>query len=80
MKISELDPTQIRRLAALAKCSPGSLRHVSQGRRGVSSEMAIRLERAARRMGLDLRRETMNTGCATCEFARNCRKVTKNVG
>lgn len=73
MKLSELTPAQLKRLAALAKTSYDSLRHVTAGRRGASSEMAIRIERAARRMKLDLRREDLNAGCAGCEFARKCR-------
>jgi len=74
MKLIDLTPLQRRRLAALAGCSEGALRHASAGRRGISSQMAIRLERAAKRMGLVLRREDMNAGCRSCEFARFCRR------
>jgi hypothetical protein len=74
MKLIDLTPLQRRRLAVLAGCSEGSLRHSSAGRRGISSQMAIRLERAARRMGIVLRREDMNAGCHACEFARQCRR------
>jgi plasmid maintenance system antidote protein VapI len=74
MKLIDLTPLQRRRLAALAGCSEGSLRHSSAGRRGISAHMAIRLERAAKRMGIELHREDMNAGCHTCEFARQCRK------
>jgi hypothetical protein len=74
MKLKDLTPLQRRRLAALTPCSEGALRHSSAGRRGISSLMAIRLERAARRMGLDIKREDMNSGCKVCEFARICRK------
>jgi len=75
MKLIDLDPTQLKRLAALAKTSYGSLRHVAAGRRGVSSEAAIRIERGAKRMGLDVRRESLNAGCEMCEFARDCRRT-----
>jgi plasmid maintenance system antidote protein VapI len=75
-KLADLDPTQIKRLAALAQCSPGALRHVQAGRRNMSAEMAIRVERAATRMRLDLRREDMNAGCEKCEFAKACRKLS----
>ena len=76
MKLIDLTPIQRRRLAALAGCSEGSLRHASAGRRGISSHMAIRLERAAKRMGVELHREDMNVGCKTCEFAKRCRKTS----
>lgn len=75
MTLSGLTPDQLRRLATLAQCSPASLRHVAAGRRSMSAEMAIRVERAAKRMRLDLRREDMNSGCAGCEFAKKCRKI-----
>ena len=74
MKLDALTPVQLKRLAPLAKTSYAHLRHVAAGRRGVSSEMAIRVERAAKRMKLDLRREDLNAGCAGCEFAKKCRK------
>jgi hypothetical protein len=75
MKLEDLTPTQLRRLAALTPCSEGSLRHASKGRRRLSSQMAIAVERAAKRMKLLLRREDMSTGCERCEFARACRKT-----
>lgn len=75
MKLPELTPDQLRRLAALAECSPASLRHVAAGRRSMSAEMAIRVERAGKRMRLDLRREDLNSGCGVCEFAKKCRKI-----
>jgi hypothetical protein len=74
MKLKDLTPAQRRRLAVLARCSEGALRHSSAGRRGISSQMAIRLERAARRMSIVLLREDMNAGCKVCEFAKTCRK------
>ena len=73
MKLSELTTAQLKRLAVLAKTSYDNLRHVRTGRRNMSSEMAIRIERAAKRMRLDVRREDLNSGCKGCEFARKCR-------
>lgn len=73
MNLRILTPTQLKRLAALAKTSYDSLRHVASGRRGASAEMAIRIERAAKRMRLDVRREELNSGCRGCEFAKKCR-------
>jgi DNA-binding transcriptional regulator YdaS (Cro superfamily) len=77
MNISDLSPKDRKRLAALAGVSEGSLRHVAHGRRHVSSTTAILLERAAKRMGIDLRREQMARGCDVCEFARACRKGSR---
>lgn len=74
MNLIDLTPTQLKRLAALAKTTYGTLRHVAAGRRGMSSEAAIRVERAAKRMGKDVRRETLNAGCESCEFAKACRR------
>lgn len=73
MNLIDLTPIQLRRLAKLAKTSYDTLRHAATGRRGVSSQAAIRIERAGHRMGLDLRREQMSAGCAKCEFAKACR-------
>lgn len=73
MKLTDLIPGQIKRLAALVGCNPDSLRHVKMGRRALSAEMAIKVEKAGRRLKLNLRREDMNSGCAKCEFARKCR-------
>lgn len=75
MNLIDFTPTQLKRLAALAKTTYGTLRHVAAGRRGMSSEAAIRVERAAKRMGKDVRRETLNAGCESCEFAKACRRA-----
>lgn len=75
MNLIDLTPTQLKRLAALAKTTYGTLRHVAAGRRGMSSEAAIRIERGAKRMGLDVRRESLNAGCEMCEFAKACRRA-----
>lgn len=75
MKLIDLTPKQLKRLAALAKTSYDSLRHAATGRRGLSAHAAVRLEHAGRRMKIDLRREDMNAGCKGCEFAKACRKV-----
>jgi transcriptional regulator with XRE-family HTH domain len=77
MKLTDLPPKIRNQLADKAGVSRGTLRHVAAGRRNVSSEAAITLERAAWRIGLDLRREDMARGCASCEFARRCRMKEK---
>jgi transcriptional regulator with XRE-family HTH domain len=74
MTLTDLPPKVRNQLADKAGVSRGTLRHVAAGRRNVSSEAAIVLEKAAKKMGLDLRREDMARGCQVCEFARRCRK------
>lgn len=74
MHLKDLTPAQRKRLAALAKTTDGSLRQM-QTRRRPSASMALRIERAAKRMGLDIRREDLAAGCDSCEFARACRKL-----
>lgn len=75
MKIEDLTTTQRKRIAALAKTSDGSLRHVQSGRRQASADMAIRVEAAARRIGLDIKRESLCAACGGCELARKARKI-----
>lgn len=80
MELKDCTPDQLSRIAALVSASTGrptsyaSLRHAAKGRRGVSADMAVAIESAAARLGLDLRREAMASACAGCEFARACRK------
>lgn len=74
MKLSQLTPTQVTRLARLLGTTVNALRHAVKGRRGVSAERAIAIERAAKRMGLDIRREGLSAACQGCEFAKACRK------
>jgi len=76
MKLQDLSPAQLRDLAKIAGCSAENLRHVISGRRGLSSQMAVRVEKAAKKLKprVLLKREDMNAGCAVCEFARACRK------
>ena len=76
IKITDLTANVLRKLSALSGISYDMLRHYASGRRGVKSLTAIRIERAARRLRLDIRREDLNNGCAQCEFARACRKNT----
>ena len=79
MTLSDCSPDQLRRVAALVSAAPGrpttysSLRHAAKGRRGVSADMALAIETAAAQIGLDIRRETLASACAGCEFARRCR-------
>lgn len=77
MKISDLTPDQVRELAPLVPTTPGSLRQNVENRRGTSAQRAIAIERAASKLGLDIRREQLNPGCKQCEFAKQCRKALK---
>lgn len=72
--IRRLTAEQLHKLSALTGISYDMLRHYARGRRGIKSLTAIRIERGARRLRLDIRREDLNSGCAQCEFARVCRK------
>lgn len=71
---SKLDMKQRARLSRLAGKTPGSMQHVVKGRRGISSELAVRLERAASKMKMEISRTDLNPTCGRCEFARACLK------
>lgn len=79
MKISDLTPEQVRELAALVPTTAGSLRQNVEQRRGASAQRAIAIERAASKLGLDIRRESLNPGCKQCEFAKQCRAAQRKV-
>ena len=74
INIRRLTPEQLRQLSTKSSISYDMLRHYARGRRGIKSLTAILIERAARKLGLDIRREDLNSGCAKCEFAKACRK------
>ena len=73
-KLIDLPASVLHKLSALTGISYDMLRHYASGRRGMKSLTAIKIERGARRLRIDLRREDLNDGCAQCEFARACRK------
>lgn len=73
-KLIDLPASVLHKLSALTGISYDMLRHYARGRRGIKSLTAIRIERGARRLRIDLRREDLNDGCAQCEFARACRR------
>lgn len=72
--VADLSVDELKKLAVLSKASYMTLRHFAAGRRQMSSTMAIEVERAGKRMGLNLPRELHANGCRRCEFARQCRK------
>lgn len=75
--IIDITPEQVRQLADLIPTSVNSLRHVVSGVHGVSALRAIEIEHAAAKIGLHIPRESLNSGCAKCEFAAACRKVAR---
>lgn len=77
MKLNQLTPEQIAELAPRVPTSRATLRQIATGRRGVSALKAIAIEHAAAEIGLDLRREVMNSGCKVCEFAKACRQMQR---
>lgn len=56
MKLTDLTIKQRKRVAKLAKTSDATLRNLQHGRRAASAEFAIRVEKAAKRAGIDLPR------------------------
>jgi hypothetical protein len=77
MTLSDLTPTQLARLAVEAGTSAKYLKHIIDGRRSASVNMAARLEAAGRRLRLALGRETMSADCRACPYLKACRKETK---
>jgi DNA-binding transcriptional regulator YdaS (Cro superfamily) len=71
MNLKDLLASQLKRIAALidGPTSYGALRQVVHGRRKMSAEMAIEVERAAKRIGLDVPREENCAACGGCEYA-----------
>ena len=62
--------------SAITGISYDMLRHYASGRRGMKSLTAIKIERGARKLRIDLRREDLNDGCAQCEFRTGLPQVS----
>jgi hypothetical protein len=77
MKLNQLSSEQREELAAVTDTNADSIRHLGKGRRGASAEMAIKLEKGAKKIGIPLLREDMCVGCGKCEFAKKARKESK---
>jgi DNA-binding transcriptional regulator YdaS (Cro superfamily) len=78
MKLTELNPKQRAQLAKLVPTSADVLRHIATGARQPSAAMASAIERAAKKMKLDIQRETLCAACGLCELARAARKKGKS--
>lgn len=77
MKLHQLTPEQRESLAAATDTNADSIRHLGKSRRGASATMAIKLEKGAKKIGIELRREDMCVACGGCEFAKKARKEAK---
>lgn len=75
--IHALDAEERERFATLAGTTVGNLRHYVTGRRIPTSEMAIKMEKAAKRLGGKgdlpaLGRRDLSPTCKHCEYAKVC--------
>lgn len=75
MKLTDLTTEQRKRVADLAGSTDDSLRHIQRGRQPVSARLAIAIEKAAKKVGLDVRRESLCAACGGCDLAKKARKV-----
>lgn len=75
--LKSLTTDQRRAVADSAGVLDDSLRLVQHGHRNMSAKQAIRIERAAKKVGVDLRREDLCAACGGCEFARAARKLAR---
>lgn len=67
----KLTPEMRRRLTRLMHSTPGTMRQYVEGRREISPELAIRLEKATDTLGVEpLNRMQLNKTCNQCEYAR----------
>jgi len=72
---ASLDAAQRKVFAKHVKSTVNSFKHTAYGRRRITPETAVRIEKATVRMGLDvIGRTELNETCARCEFARACLK------
>lgn len=65
------------KLARLAGTTADVLRQYASEHRYASAEKAIKIEKAAEKMGLDVPRGSLCEACRTCEYARTCLKGKK---
>lgn len=75
MNLQDLTPDQLADLAERVDSSLKTLQHYASGRRQPSAARAIELERAAKKMKLDLKRESMCDACRGCDLAKKARKL-----
>jgi hypothetical protein len=69
-----MKPEARKVFAQLVGKSVNSFRHVAEGRRGISSELAIKIEKASALLDTRPRfnRMDLNETCRKCEYAKRC--------
>lgn len=71
--MKDLTPQQRQVIAEAIGTSERALQHIQAGRRQASASMAIRIERVASTLGLDIRRESLCSACRGCDLAKKAR-------
>jgi len=69
-------PADRKAFAKLVGTTVNSFRHVAEGRRGISPDLAIRIEKASEKMIERMpafERGELNETCRKCDYARMCR-------
>jgi len=70
---TSLTPEMRRRLTKLMHTTPGTVRQYVEGRRTISPDMAIRMEKATITLGVEpLNRRELSKTCHDCEYAKAC--------
>lgn len=72
----KMTPPERLRFATLVKSTPGSLRQSIEGRRKISPDLAVRIERATVAIGVTpINRTSLNETCKRCDYAKACLKA-----
>ncbi len=72
----QLTPAERKVFAQFAKSTDGSLRQVAEGRRGISADLAVRIEHAVVKIGAKpISRMDLNATCRACEYAKAFKKT-----
>lgn len=74
MKLKDVTVAQRHQIADTAGIDREVLRHLQAGRRPIGPAVAARIEKAAKRVKLDIRRESMCEACKGCDLAKKARK------
>jgi transcriptional regulator with XRE-family HTH domain len=75
LTLSMLQPQDLHAVADAAEISRSVLRQYASGYRTPSAARAIKIERAAKRLGFTLLRSGMSPGCGMCEYAKQCERA-----
>lgn len=72
-----LPPKQRATFARFVKSTDSTLRQYAEGRRNISPDLAIRIEKAAARMQIVpiINRTDLNATCAKCDYAKYALKA-----